>query len=375
MSIVKILHCADIHIGASESFLGAMAESRRKETLLTFERIVDLAEKSEVDVLAIAGDLFDSNTIEKSFIDAVFNKIASIPNIKVIFAAGNHDPLNPQSPFIKYDTPENLFVLGINDSVVYFDSLNLKVYGRSFETVYLKGKETFEKNVDDSTINLMVQHGELKSDLNSKYNSITKNFITHSRMDYIALGHVHAKTEIGKLGDTYFAYCGCPEGQGFDELDIKGVYLGEIGKGVCNLEFIPISKRCHIFENVDISGISADEIFECILKQLENNYGEGFHNNLYKIELVGTCDFENGVDIADLTARLSDKVYFVKIKDNTTPAIDLETLSREQSLRGIFVRQMLEKIKQADEAAAKKYKYALNLGLKAFSSEVKFDEN
>jgi hypothetical protein len=43
MSTLKILHCADIHIGAAESFLGNLADSRRYETLLTFERIVDLA--------------------------------------------------------------------------------------------------------------------------------------------------------------------------------------------------------------------------------------------------------------------------------------------------------------------------------------------
>ena len=40
MKSVKILHCADIHIGAAESFLKNNAESRRIETLLTFEKII-----------------------------------------------------------------------------------------------------------------------------------------------------------------------------------------------------------------------------------------------------------------------------------------------------------------------------------------------
>jgi len=373
MDTVKILHCADIHIGAAESFLGTLAESRRRETLLTFERIVDLCLESDVKVLAIAGDLFDSNLVEKSLVDAVFTKIAAAPQLKVIFAAGNHDPLNPQSPFVKYPIPKNLHILSNTESVISFPELNLNVYGRSFETAYLSGKETpdiIPKN--NNTINLMIQHGELKSDLESKYNSITKSFILDSKMDYIALGHIHAKTEIGKLGDTFFAYCGCPEGQGFDELDEKGVYLGEIGKGFCNMEFIPVAKRRHIHEIIDITSIPLPEIFDFILSRIKENHGETFAENLYKIELTGNAEIDN---IADITARLSEKVYYAKIKDSTTPSIDLELLAKEQSLRGIFVSRMLEKINNADDEMKKKYEYALTLGLKAFSSEVKFDEN
>ena len=62
MNSVKILHCADIHIGAAESFLGARADSRRYETVLTFERIIDTAVSAGADVFAIAGDLIDKNT-------------------------------------------------------------------------------------------------------------------------------------------------------------------------------------------------------------------------------------------------------------------------------------------------------------------------
>ena len=83
MNSVKILHCADIHIGAAESSLGTLAESRRAETLITFEKIISLAKEQNVDILLIAGDLFNSNNIEKSFVDRVFECMASIPEIKI----------------------------------------------------------------------------------------------------------------------------------------------------------------------------------------------------------------------------------------------------------------------------------------------------
>ena len=143
MEKVKILHTADIHIGAAESFLGEGAESRKFETLLTFEKIVDLAVSEGVDILAIAGDLFDSNNIEERLITAVFEKIKNCATVKVVFSAGNHDPLSAESPFLRYDLPENLYVLGLSDECITFEDIKTRVYGRSFEHSRLQGEEKF----------------------------------------------------------------------------------------------------------------------------------------------------------------------------------------------------------------------------------------
>ena len=375
MGKIKILHTADIHIGAAESFLKSGADKRRFETLLTFEKIVDLATEKKVDVIAIAGDLFDSNTIPDNFVYAVFEKIQK-SGIKTVFAAGNHDPLDSQSPFLTHELPENLYVLGKNDDCITFEDLKLKVYGRSFDNVYLKGEERFALSTGEDYVNLMVQHGELKGDLSSDYNSITPNFVKNSGMDYIALGHVHKRTPIGKIGNTHFAYCGCPEGQGFDELEEKGVFIGEIGKNICDLEFVPVSKRQHIHQKVDVTGLeSSANISEKIFAELKKEYGENFAENLYKIELIGEIPPEFSINKSEILVRLEEKLYFVKIKDNTDLKLDLESLMREPSLKGIFVKKMLEKEKNAEEGQKPLYRKALKIGLKAFSQEVKYDED
>lgn len=376
MERIKILHTADLHIGAAESFLGANADLRRFETLMTFERIVDLAVEKSAQVLAIAGDLFDSNNIEERFISAVFEKIASAP-LKVIFAAGNHDPLSADSPFLNRDLPENLYVLGVKDECITFDDINLRVFGRSFENSSLKGEEIFSIIPPaDGYINLMVQHGELKSDLNSEYNAITPRFVKNSKMDYIALGHVHKRSDIGKLDDTHFAYCGCPEGQGFDELDEKGVYIGEIGKGVCSLQFVSVSKRRHIHQKIDITNHSdSGEITDFILNHLKDEYSEDYKENLYKIELIGSVSPDTELYIAEIQSRLSGELYFAKLKNSTEISVDLEALAQEVSLKGIFVKKILEKQALAPEEQKHLYQKALQLGLKAFGGEVKYSED
>lgn len=376
MNPVKILHCADVHIGAAESSLGTLADSRRAETLIAFERIIDLAKKEDIDILLIAGDLFNSNNVEKSFTDRVFDCFASIPNIKVVYSAGNHDPLNAESPFKKYSLPDNLYVLDTNDCFVEFSDLNTRVYGKSFKEVYMQGSERFSLLADDNYINIMCIHGDLRSDLNSDYNSITNDFIKTSGMDYIALGHVHKRTDIGKIGNTYLAYCGCPEGQGFDELGEKGVYIGEVSKNNCQLQFFPIAKRMHISENVDISDIaSSNEIAEYVLKFIKEKYNDTYADHLYKIILTGQIDENAVISIPEITTRLNDTLYFAKLRDKTEVKLDLETISQENTLKGIFVKNMLAKINAADENEVNVLKQALNIGLKAFSGEVNYDEN
>lgn len=376
MSSVKILHCADLHIGAAESSLGASAASRQAETLITFEKIINLARESQVDIILIAGDLFNSNNVDKAFIDRVFECFTLIPNIKIVYAAGNHDPLNAESPFKKRELPDNVFVLDTKDSFVEFSALNTRVYGKSFKEVYMQGVADFSLKPNDSFINLMCIHGELRSDLGSDYNSITNNFILNSGMDYIALGHVHKRTNVEKLGNTYISYCGCAEGQGFDELGEKGVYVGEISKQQCNLEFVPTAKRMHLTEMVDVTTLtSSGEIAEHIIKLISQKYPQNFADNLYKFVLTGSVQEGVVINIPEITSRLNDTLYFAKLRDKTEIALDFEAISKENTLKGIFVKNMLSRLQNATDDQKQLLTDALNIGVKAFNGEVNYDED
>ena len=377
MNSVKILHCADIHIGAAESFLGARADSRRYETVLTFERIIDTAVNAGVDVVAVAGDLFDSNTADARLYRPVLEKIASVPDIKVLFAAGNHDPLLSSSPFLKNKNPGNLYVFPEHDHCFTFDDIKLRAYGRSFGNVYMQGEQSFGITPpDDEYVNLMVLHGELTGDLSSQYNAVTAEFIKNSGMDYIALGHIHKRTEPQKSGNTYYAYCGCPEGQGFDETGEKGVYVGTVGKSLCALEFIPLAKRRHFHIKTDVTGLASQaEIVNKIAEDIKNTAGSGWEENLYKIELTGGVKEGADVNTAEIIARISEAVYYAKVKDSTVPALDMEQIASEISLKGLFVKNILSLIENASEDEKEELAAALRLGLKAFDSEVAYSED
>ncbi len=375
MKSLKFLHCADIHIGAAQSFLGAGAESRRMEVLLTFEKIMNIAAENAVDIVFIAGDLFDSNNIPSSLIDRSFKAISSISPIPVIISAGNHDPLSSNSPL--RSKPDNLYCLPTHDSFICFEDLRLRVYGCSFSSVYKNGAPHFSLTPpDDNFNNIMVIHGDLFADPDSDYNPISRSFLESSGMDYVALGHIHKRCEPENIGKTVFAYSGCPEGQGFDEDGEKGIYLGEIGDNGCTLKFLPTCRRQHITREVDISECTEGEaVAPLVFEKLKSEFGDRFSQNLYKIILKGDIPDGFTVPTAELSARLGDATYFSKVKDNTSIKLDLEELLKSDDLKGVFARKLLERINTADESERPLLQKALQIGLAAFSSEVGFNED
>ena len=371
MHSVRILHTADWHLGKENTYLGALKDTRKYEIPVTAKRAIALCEEENVDVMLIAGDIFDSNRIEDSIVDEILEAFGQLTRTKVVIALGNHDPLTADSPFKNKKLSPNTFVLPENDSVIEFD--NCRVYGSSFGSVYKTGTERFFINPDnDDKINILLLHGETKSDLSSVYRSITKTFIEESKMDYIALGHNHKRSEVARFGASYFAYSGCIEGQGYDEDGEKGVYLGDITKSYADLKFVPLNKRTHYLLDVDIAEEpdEAKAVKEAIKKVCANPF-----DNLFRITLKGNIEAGRIINLNDLHAKISPEVYHLKLKDRTGIKADLELISKENSLKGKFVSEMLERISKADENEREKYINALRFGLKSFDGQVNYGED
>lgn len=373
MKEIRILHCADLHIGALAGFLGSKSEERRSEVMMALDRIASYAHKENIPLVLIAGDLFHSLHIEKRFISGALSTIAAAPGIEFVLAAGNHDPLCDAFPLCGIDLPSNLHLLDGEDCCVEFQNLGTRVYGRSLRPGTDMGRPRFTLETDDSFINIMCLHGDTTS--GSDYNRITEDFIANCGMDYVALGHIHKRSELSRAGNVYYAYSGCPEGQGFDEDGERGIYSVTVSKTGCSAEFIPICRRMHLTTSVDISDYATtSDAVDGILSVLSERYGTSFRDHLYKISLRGTRTDGIG-SISEIKTRLSDVLYYVKVKDNTSPFIDIDTLVRERSLRGIFVRRMKEMIDASEGAEREKAEQALIMGLSAFEGEVIFDEN
>lgn len=376
---IRILHCADVHIGAQNYYLRTKAKQRCAEILMTFEKIVNICKNEHIELMLIAGDLFDSNHIENSSLRQVKHLLASIPETFVAISAGNHDYITSDSPYVTSKWPPNVHIFATSMESVTVPGKNVRVWGCSFPTPYIENSLIRNIHVpDDGYINIMVMHGEFVSEnQQSRYNPITKSTLAYCGMDYVALGHIHQSSSIHQANRTFFAYSGCPESQGFDETGLKGVYTGLVSKGSCNLTFRPVQKRIYITMQSDVTGLkSQDEIINAVHEKMKNNYGENYRENIYRVTFTGTLQTAFPTDFIQIEMKLSEEIFFIQVRNYTRPDVNLDELASEFTLKGIFVRKMLQQMHSApDPITRNNLEKALYLGLSAFEGEVKYYEN
>lgn len=371
MNKVKILHCADLHFDTPFAELSRNKSEGRKEDLReTFGKIIEIVKLEKVELLLVSGDLFDNTSVMQTTLDYIYKKFLEIPYTQIFLCPGNHDPYFQKSFYNTVKWPENVYVFDEKVNKISLPELNTCVYGIGFSNFHER-KSLIENFLvhDEFYINIMVLHGNLvRKGETSVYNPITIEDIGRSKLDYLALGHTHKYTGIKRVGDTFFAYSGCPEGRGFDEVGEKGVLIGEIGKGYCNLRFQETSKRKYFVEKIDISGVQTyEEIIQKINEQIKDI---DKNNNLYKIYLIGEIREGFVINIDLIEGKLKEDFYFVKVIDYTQIMLDYDALENDFSLKGIFIRNMREKIKQSfDEEEKRKLLKALKFGIRALEGE------
>lgn len=380
MRNIKVLHCGDLHFDTVFSELdGRMADSRREDLRETFGRIISECKINNIDLLLVSGDFFDNDFIMYETATFILKKFKEIPNTRVFISPGNHDAFTEKSFYSSLTWPENVHIFKSEMEVVDLEDINTAVFGIGFSNSYQNQGLLKNFSVKDSKrINIMVMHGDyVGTGKNSNYNPISDEDIKNSSLDYLALGHIHAFSGIQKKGNTYFAYPGCPEGRGFDELDSKGIIIGEINKDFIDLGFKEICKRKYKALDVDITGaFNYEDIALKIYEKLNFYNNEPSYNmlelesevtdNLYKIFLRGNINKEFKINTSTIYEKIKDKFYYLKIIDETEEIIDYDELSKQLSLRGVFVKEMLAKISSASSEEQKQgLKLALKIGLNA----------
>lgn len=332
---MKLIHCADLHFDTPFSGLsGRRADIRREDLRATFGRIVELTLAEQADALLIAGDLFDSAQISSQTLRYLHNQLMRLGEIPVLICGGNHDPLTADSCYRTMNWPENVHIFAADRMERVDLPGGVCVYGRSFADRYQISSMLTGFHVEDAAkINIMLLHGQLAgAGQTNEYNPLYADDIAASGLCYLALGHVHQPSEAQRADDTVYAYSGCPEGRGFDELDDRGVLVVETDGTEVSLRFVPVCRRKYRHITVEVSGMADNqELLEAMRGAVEQT------EDIYKFTLTGAAEF------AIQPAVLSDglELFGVKMVDETHPAVDLEALAAEQTLRGMFVKQLL----------------------------------
>ncbi len=388
MTAMRLLHCADLHLDArmTANLDKEKARERKKELLLTFERMVEYAAGHGVDAILIAGDLFDTRNISATARHAVWDAVEGHPEIVFFYLQGNHDTDHFFSD--REDLPENLRLFGGEWRTYALGSGRVKISGLELSSENVAGA-WHSLVLDPADFNVVMLHGqETGAGAKDKSEVIRLRELKNKGIDYLALGHIHSYKE-GRLDARgVWCYPGCLEGRGFDECGEHGFVVLDIDEdgGGWRRTFVPFASRRLYEVEADITGCeTASEMMGRIREALSGNGArdegpdagmaedgaEGHagavpsRRDLVKVVLTGQVDVETETDTEYIRKRLEPDFYFVKVADETTLEVDADRFMLDESLKGEFVRTVMaaEDLSEDDRAAV------IRIGLKAIAGE------
>ena len=230
---------------------------------------------------------------------------------------------------------------------VELPELGCAVYGAAF-TAPVQDESLLAgfRAPEDDFIHLMVLHGDISA-AESRYDPLTKEQIKESGIDYLALGHTHQFGGFLREGQTSYAYSGCPEGRGFDELGEKGILTGTVERGKAELSFVPFARRRYEVLNVDVTGRSAEDALRASLP-------DATVRDIYRIIFTGETD-ERGLDLKSIEEQFAPDFFHLELRDETRIGEDVWARAQEDSLRGLFLRELRTKfdVASSDDERAK----------------------
>lgn len=337
---MKFVHIADVHFDMPFTMLSSrnnMGDKRRLEQRWAFDKVINYIKDNSIEYFFISGDLYENNHVRSGTIEYINNCFKQIPNTKIYISPGNHDPYLKNSVYNMFGWNDNVTIF--NKELGKFEDNNINIYGLGFSDFTLEDSEL--KNIvieDKNKINILVVHASVDSSVFSEklYNPITSNKLKEIGFDYIALGHIHKRNYISEN----IIYPGSLVSLGFDEPGEHGMIVGEITKEELKTKFIAIDDRFFETMEVDVSNFNSQED---LISYLNTIYKL---RTMFKVVLTGRRNFE--IFIGKILDFIGNE-NILKIEDKTTLPYDLEALKCQNSLKGIFVKNMLQKLKENPE--------------------------
>lgn len=336
---MKILHAADLHIdsplGGLTAYEGAPVDEIRGSTRRATENLIAAAIEHEVDLVVLAGDIFDGDW--RDFSTGLFwvEQLDRLNDegIQVVSVAGNHDAASEISRNLQL--PPNVTQLSETaPERKVFDDLDLEVIGQGYATRSVTDDLSSAFPEPDSGLFTL---GLLHTSLDGRpghadYAPCGVADLRAKGYDYWALGHIHLREEVHT--DPWIVFPGNLQGRHAREVGPKGASLVTVEsnqvESVDPLELDDV--RWHLVDVPAERLADVDEIRSNIAEQFNAIAGEqGQRLAAVRVRIQGSSQAHEELwrdphgleaDIRSLAIQ-SGKLWVEKVKLDTTRPLDL----------------------------------------------------
>ena len=342
---MKIIHTADIHLGASPDPEYNWSKERKEEIWDTFRSLIQKVGEENADLLLIAGDLFHRQPL-KSELKEVNDLFLQIPHTRVVLMAGNHDYMKKDSYYRDFTWNENVTFFGSQKlERVYLKKIRTYVYGLSYESDEIQNAlyDTCAPG-KEAGFHILLAHGG-----DEKHIPIQFSKLASAGFDYVALGHIHKP----RTFERGMAYAGTLEPVDRNDFGSHGYMKVILTEGDSHIQFVPFAKRSYIPLEICVHENMTQSELEAVVREDIRQNGE---ENMYHLSLVGVRE----PDLEYNTNRLLQQGQIVRVEDYTEPALDMELL--HQQYDGTIIEAYIEQFPTEPEGMELK---ALQYGIQA----------
>ena len=349
---MRFIHIADLHLGSSPEAEFLWGKNRAEEIWDSFAAVIDACNEKEIDLLLIAGDLFDRPPVWAD-LDRAAKLFARLTATEVVMIAGASDYITEDSPWKTYPWQSWVHMLSDKHCMnVQMGNINTSVHGCSYYAP-TEGKPYLEDARPDKESEYQILLGYTGDD---NHMPADLSELSEKGFDYIALGYEH---KASVMQNMHIAYAGSLEPLSVQETGKHGFILGEINEENTTIRFVPFACREYINIKVRLSSdITEDELEEKLTAAI-NQYGS---DNIFTISLEGRYQPKEPYDRVRLLA-LGNVAY---VKDGTMPDYNLVALLDEHKddMIGMYLEEFLK------EPAGTREQKALYCGLEALLNAV-----
>jgi DNA repair protein SbcD/Mre11 len=361
--MLRLLHTGDVHLGARHADLGEAATAQRERQFAAFKAAVDLAIAEKVDLVLIAGDLFDSNTQPRRSVERVAAEVARLAGAKIRTAIipGTHDCYERSSIYRAYDLKEMAGSSADDDLVTVITpdhpALHIPTLDTVVHAVVFESKRAPHSPLRDVKVGLAAEppatwhigmvHGALAiPDMTDRDEVVvTKEEIAATGLDYLALGHWHSAQK-GKAGTTTYAYSGAPEPVAVDQ-DGAGKVLLVTLEEVAGKHSVKVEERTvgrTRFERLDVDAARIKGQPDLIAKLA----AKADPDLVLEARLTGVRPDELDVDTGEIESQLKGSFLRLRVRDQSMPALSEGALPSADTIAGAFIRDVEARIAELE---------------------------
>ena len=212
---VTLLHTADLHLTESRDSRATCNHSGFEEPFTAFKNLIYTANTLRVDLVLIAGDLFDEYHPSKQFVSRVFTEFSRLRPPAIIIP-GNHDCLGDTDAFdsseLAGEGMHPYVITNPSGEILEVPGLPVVVWGRAMvqHTPFFEPLAGLPRR-NGGAWHIAMAHGFYygQGESGHRASPIYAHQIRHSNWDYFAFGHTHYHTDVSQ-GTIKAAYSGSP---------------------------------------------------------------------------------------------------------------------------------------------------------------------